>query len=85
MKLDAYTIVFLRRPPSAPDLSEERLDALQEEHLAFNARMREAGRPPELAGRHDQDLAIQAPRVHVVDQRRERLVHVRGAMSHRLA
>jgi uncharacterized protein len=43
MKLDAYTIVFLRRPPNAPQLSEDELDALQREHLAFNARMRDAG------------------------------------------
>ena len=43
MKLDAYTVVFLRRPADAPQLSEAELDALQREHLAFNARMREAG------------------------------------------
>lgn len=43
MKLDAYTVVFLRRPPNAPQLSEEELDALQREHLAFNTRMRDAG------------------------------------------
>lgn len=43
MRLDAYTVVFLRRPPGAPQLSEEELDALQREHVAFNARMREAG------------------------------------------
>jgi uncharacterized protein len=43
MRLDAYTIVLLRRPPDAPQLSEERLDELQRAHVAFNARMREAG------------------------------------------
>ena len=43
MKLDAYTIVFLRRPPNAPNLTEAQLDALQQEHLAFNARMRAEG------------------------------------------
>lgn len=43
MKLDAYTIVFLRRPPDAPRLSEEEVEALQQEHLAFNQRMRDDG------------------------------------------
>ena len=43
MKLDAYTVVFLRRPSSPPRMTEEELDALQQEHVAFNARMREAG------------------------------------------
>ena len=43
MKLDAYTVVFLRRPASPPRMTEEELDALQQEHVAFNARMREAG------------------------------------------
>ena len=43
MKLDAYTVVFLRRPQDAPDLSEHELDVLQEGHLAFHARMRTEG------------------------------------------
>jgi hypothetical protein len=43
MRLDAYTIVFLRRPPDAPQFTEEELDVLQRGHLAFNARMREEG------------------------------------------
>jgi hypothetical protein len=43
MKMDAYTIVILRRPAGAPELSEEELDVLQAEHVAFNGRMREAG------------------------------------------
>lgn len=43
MKLDAYTIVLLRRPLGAPDLPEEELDRLQAEHLEFNARMRAEG------------------------------------------
>ncbi len=42
-KLDAYTIVFLRRPPDAPELSIQELDALQAQHLAFLARMKEEG------------------------------------------
>ena len=43
MKLDAYTVVLLRRPANPPRMSEEELDALQQEHIAFNTRMREAG------------------------------------------
>ncbi|MEO8745058.1 MAG: YciI family protein [Candidatus Dormiibacterota bacterium] len=43
MKLDAYTVAFLRRPHDAPAMSEEELDALQRRHLAFWARLREAG------------------------------------------
>lgn len=43
MKLDAYTIVLLRRPPGAPRFTEQQLNELQAGHLAFNARMREAG------------------------------------------
>ena len=43
MRLDAYTIVFLRRPPGAPQYSAEGLAELQRGHLAFNTRMREAG------------------------------------------
>jgi|SRR5579864_9311029 len=43
MRLDAYTVVLLRRPIDAPRLSDEELDAIQHEHLAFNARMRELG------------------------------------------
>lgn len=43
MRLDAYTIVLLRRPPDAPDLPRDELDRLQREHVAFNARMRAAG------------------------------------------
>src|SRR5262245_2669479 len=43
MRLDAYTIVLLRRPPDAPQFTAEELDELQAGHLAFNTRMREAG------------------------------------------
>jgi hypothetical protein len=41
--LDAYAVVFLRRPPDAPAMSDDELDALQQRHVGFNARMREAG------------------------------------------
>jgi len=43
MRLDAYTIVLLRRPADAPSYPQEELDRLQREHVAFNARMRAAG------------------------------------------
>ena len=43
MKLDAYTVVFLRRPPDAPAMSDADLDVLQQRHLAFNAGLRETG------------------------------------------
>jgi hypothetical protein len=43
VRLDAYTIVMLRRPAGAPSMSDEELEALQLEHLAFNVRMRAAG------------------------------------------
>jgi len=43
VRLDAYTIVLLRRPKDATEMSERELEALQRDHLAFNARMREAG------------------------------------------
>jgi hypothetical protein len=43
MRLDAYTIVFLRRGPKAASFTEGELAELQRGHLAFNARMREAG------------------------------------------
>src|SRR5256885_15163016 len=43
MRLDVYTVVLLRRPKNAPELSQDELALLQGEHVAFNARMREAG------------------------------------------
>ena len=43
MKLDAYTVVLLKRPPNAPQLTEAELDDLQARHVAYNARMREEG------------------------------------------
>lgn len=32
---DEHTVVFLVRPPDAPEMSEEALDALQVEHLTY--------------------------------------------------
>lgn len=34
---DVYTVVVLRRPAGAPEMSEEELDALQARHLAYRA------------------------------------------------
>jgi uncharacterized protein YciI len=41
--LDAYQLVLLRRPASAPDLPDDRLQELQRAHVAFYGSMREAG------------------------------------------
>jgi uncharacterized protein YciI len=41
---DVYTMVLLRRPPGAPDLPEEELDALQSRHLAYRAKLRADGK-----------------------------------------
>jgi uncharacterized protein YciI len=43
MRLDAYSVVFLRRPANAPEMSEEALDELQRKHLAFWAGLRQEG------------------------------------------
>ena len=40
---DVYTVVLLRRPANAPDLSQEELDRLQAEHLAHRAQLRREG------------------------------------------
>jgi len=40
---DVYTVVVLRRPPNAPDLPDEELDALQSAHLAYRAELRRQG------------------------------------------
>ncbi|GAB3266530.1 YciI family protein [Nocardioides dilutus] len=40
---DVYTVVVLRRPPDAPDLSDEELDDLQSRHLAYRAELRQQG------------------------------------------
>ena len=34
---DVYTVVVLRRPDDAPEMSDEELDALQASHLAYRA------------------------------------------------
>ncbi|MFY9915180.1 MAG: YciI family protein [Nocardioidaceae bacterium] len=40
---DVYTVVVLRRPDDAPDMSEEALDALQAHHLAYRAELAQQG------------------------------------------
>ncbi len=36
---DVYTVVVLRRPATAPEMSDEELDALQTRHLAYRAEL----------------------------------------------
>ena len=36
---DAYTLVVLRRPTDAPEMSDEELDTLQAHHLAYRAEL----------------------------------------------
>jgi uncharacterized protein len=40
---DVYTIVILRRPAEASDMSDEALDALQARHLAYRAELVRSG------------------------------------------
>lgn len=40
---DVYTMVLLRRPANAPEMSEEDLDELQARHLAYRADLRRRG------------------------------------------
>jgi hypothetical protein len=40
---DVYTLVLLRRPPDAPEMSDEELDELQARHLAYRAQLRRDG------------------------------------------
>jgi uncharacterized protein YciI len=41
--IEAFELVLLRRPASAPDYPGEELERIQREHLAFHAGLREAG------------------------------------------
>ena len=40
---DVYTLVLLRRPSDAPQMSDAELDALQARHLAYRAELRRQG------------------------------------------
>jgi uncharacterized protein YciI len=42
-EFNVYTLVILRRPVDAPDLPEEELEALQSQHLAHRAKLRDQG------------------------------------------
>jgi uncharacterized protein YciI len=41
--LESFELVLLRRPANAPDYPEAELERIQAEHLAYHARLREAG------------------------------------------
>lgn len=41
---DVHTLVLLRRPVPAPALSEDDIDALQAQHLAYRAELKRQGR-----------------------------------------
>jgi uncharacterized protein YciI len=43
-EFDVFTLVLLRRPPDAPQMAEEELDALQSQHLAYRAELRRQGK-----------------------------------------
>jgi uncharacterized protein YciI len=40
---DVYTLLLLRRPADAPQMSDDELDALQARHLAYRAELRRQG------------------------------------------
>jgi uncharacterized protein len=40
---DVFTLVLLRRPANAPQMSDDELDALQARHLAYRAELRRQG------------------------------------------
>jgi uncharacterized protein len=42
-QLEAFELVLLRRPATAPVLPDEVLERIQEEHLAYHARLRASG------------------------------------------
>ena len=43
MELEAFELVLLHRPQDAPSYPEDVLRRIQDEHLAYHARLREAG------------------------------------------
>lgn len=43
MEFESFTLVFLRRPPGAPDLPQEELERIQAEHLGHLERMGRKG------------------------------------------
>jgi len=43
VELERYTFVLLRRPPDEPDFTDERLNEIQEQHLAHLAELHKRG------------------------------------------
>jgi uncharacterized protein len=43
MDLEAFELVLLRRPGNAPDYPDEVLDRIQDEHVAYHAKLRDSG------------------------------------------
>ena len=43
MDLEAFELVLLRRPEDAPPYADDVLERIQQEHLAYHARLRESG------------------------------------------
>jgi uncharacterized protein len=43
MELEAFELVLLRRPENAPAYPDADLERIQAEHLAYHARLRDAG------------------------------------------
>jgi uncharacterized protein YciI len=43
-EFDVYTVVVLRRPADAPEMTEEELDTLQSQHLAHRAELGRQGK-----------------------------------------
>ena len=41
---DVYTLVLMRRPADAPQMSDEELDELQARHLAYRAELKRQGK-----------------------------------------
>jgi uncharacterized protein len=42
-EFEVYTLVLLRRPPDAPQMSDDELDELQARHLAYRAGLKRDG------------------------------------------
>ena len=42
-EFDVFTLVLLTRPPNAPEMPDDELDALQARHLAYRADLRRQG------------------------------------------
>ena len=42
-EFDVFTLVLLRRPPNAPQMPDEELDALQARHLEYRSELRRQG------------------------------------------